>query len=352
MKIFISWSGKRSRYIAEQLRAWLPKVLQFTKPWCSSEDIPVGSFWNEEVRENLKHSQFAIICLTKENIHSPWINYEAGAIAERLGGNVCPHLFEMSPSVLVNSPLKFLQAVTTSKEDTLKLLMTLNDLAVQQGMESLGGALLEKNFEPCWKELDDFFKKPELCAAPETGQKNLDVLASANSIKDVLLATKSVIEELSKSTSVDQQLKLKEKIAQLSAHVEELSDITPYMSIWGEAKNWLTKNREVLIEAAIEDSLKKHPELKNPGRNLDSVEKLTKFKKNINNYILWILILLEKQTDEILLEETPVIPDKIIYRSVFLHIVEAVRNSGESLSEVAQSVIVDRLNDFLVKKFM
>jgi len=158
MKIFISWSGKRSKYIAEQLRDWLPKVLQFTKPWCSSEDIPVGSFWNEKVRENLKHSQFAIICLTKENIHSPWINYEAGAIAERLGGNVCPYLFEISPHDLRNSPLHRLQAATTTsyemvtnKEETLRLLKAINTVAGCSGLED---SILASVFAVLWQELE------------------------------------------------------------------------------------------------------------------------------------------------------------------------------------------------------
>ena len=350
MKIFISWSGKRSKYIAEQLRDWLPKVLQFTKPWCSSKDIGAGEFWSDKLRKQIKDSEFAIVCLTEENLNSSWVMYEVGAISERLGGKVSPYLFQMSPSVLANSPLSLLQAVTTSKEDTLKLLMTLNDLAVQQGMGPLGGALPEKSFELCWKELDDFFKKPELCAAPETGQKNLDLLASANSIKDVLLATKSLIEELSKNTPIDRQLKLKEKIAQLSAHLETLNSVAINVSVWNEAAIWLRENQKHLVDTAVEEGLKKHAELKNLGRSLDSPEKITKFKENVNNYLFWVLTLLEKKTDKIPLDETPIIPDESIYNGVFVHITEAVRNHETTLSEIAKNVIATRLK-LLVEKF-
>jgi hypothetical protein len=348
MEIFISWSGDRSKLIAERLHDWLPEVLQLTKPWCSSKDINCGDFWDDSVRNKLKESQFAILCLTKENIGSPWVNYEAGTIAEKLNGKVCPYLFQMSPSDLGKSPLSRLQAVTADKEGTLKLLKTLNILIMQQGMKSLEDALLKKSFNRCWGELDHFFRGPNVL---EGGEKNLDALVRANSLKDILLIAKEVFEEFSKNTSGDQQYLLKGKIAQLSAHLEKLDSITPNFSIWAEAENWLRKNQKRLVPIAIEGCLKKYSELTNPGRNLDLPEKVTKFEENINNYILWILTLLEKQTDEIHLDELPIIPEKMLYKDVFLHIIEAVRNSRESPSEAAKNAIVGRLNLLIEKKF-
>jgi hypothetical protein len=62
-----------------------PQVLHFFSP----QDIESGAFWTEEIRRRLRSASFAIVCVTAENHERPWINYEAGAIAERLDGKVC-----------------------------------------------------------------------------------------------------------------------------------------------------------------------------------------------------------------------------------------------------------------------
>ena len=42
MKLFISWSGKRSHMLASTLRDWLPLVLHYIQPWVSEGDIDAG----------------------------------------------------------------------------------------------------------------------------------------------------------------------------------------------------------------------------------------------------------------------------------------------------------------------
>jgi hypothetical protein len=49
MEIFISWSGNRSKAIAELLKRWIKQVLQGTQPWISTQDIESGSLWFSEL---------------------------------------------------------------------------------------------------------------------------------------------------------------------------------------------------------------------------------------------------------------------------------------------------------------
>jgi len=96
MNVFISWSGSRSRAVAEILRDWIQKVLQGTRPWLSTRDIEGGALWISEINEQLKESSIGIICISMDNRSNPWILFEAGALAKGLPSNrVCTFLVDL-----------------------------------------------------------------------------------------------------------------------------------------------------------------------------------------------------------------------------------------------------------------
>src|SRR5258705_12105319 len=96
MKIFISWSGSRSHKLANQLRAWLPHVIQNIEPFMSSGDIATGARWRTNVSSELEKCNFGIICLTPENLRAPWIHFEAGALSKAVGNShVAPMLLDL-----------------------------------------------------------------------------------------------------------------------------------------------------------------------------------------------------------------------------------------------------------------
>jgi hypothetical protein len=127
MKVFISWSGSRSKKVALIFRDWLPSVIQSLEPFVSSEDIDKGSRWNTEIAQELKESTFGIICVTKDNLSAPWLNFEAGALSKTIENNfVAPFLFDVKPSELKGLPISQFQATSFSKEDLRRLMGTLN----------------------------------------------------------------------------------------------------------------------------------------------------------------------------------------------------------------------------------
>lgn len=153
MKVFISWSGEASRDLALALRDWFPRVLQDVKPFVSSKDIDKGSTWITDLRKELADSSFGVVCLTPENILSPWLNYEAGAIATSLNVRVCPVLLGVGKNQ-VNPPLSLLQMTDLTVEDMSLLMDSMNKadgspLSDQAVRENVGvwWPYLEKSIE-------------------------------------------------------------------------------------------------------------------------------------------------------------------------------------------------------------
>lgn len=151
MKVFISWSGERSRSIAEALRTWFPRVIQSIKPWMSQEDISAGSRWLSEVSSVLDTAQVGILCVTPENQHNPWLVFEAGALSKSLDqSRVCPLLFEMGPGQL-SGPLTQFQAHVLDKQGALRVLIALNE---GLGEEKLPTQEVSEIHEVWWPHLE------------------------------------------------------------------------------------------------------------------------------------------------------------------------------------------------------
>jgi hypothetical protein len=155
MKVFISWSGNRSKYVADSLRNWLPKVIQAVRPWMSDEDMSIGTRWAAEIAGELEQTKVGIICLTPENQHNPWVMFEAGALSKTIvHAYVCPYLIEMPPSQL-SGPLAQFQAATANKEGTARVLQMLNKALDAFQIPSVE---LDEIFEVWWPRLEEQLK--------------------------------------------------------------------------------------------------------------------------------------------------------------------------------------------------
>ncbi len=129
MKVFISWSGKRSKALANALRDWLPMVLQYVEPWVSDKDISAGDRWAQAIAGELESANFGIICITPENLHSEWILFESGALSKSmLEAKVIPLLFGLELSDL-SGPLSQFQAQKLEEPGIMEVVKSINKVS-------------------------------------------------------------------------------------------------------------------------------------------------------------------------------------------------------------------------------
>jgi hypothetical protein len=160
MKIFISWSGERSKLAAAAFHEWLPLVLHYADPWMSEMDIESGSRGMKKISEELDGRNFGIICITPENLRAPWINFEAGALSKSVEeGRVVPLLLGMDAKD-VPPPLGQFQAKRIDKSGIKALVADINKACPNQ----IEDAKLTTLFERLWDDIET--KISNIPAAP------------------------------------------------------------------------------------------------------------------------------------------------------------------------------------------
>ncbi len=180
MRVFLSCSQERSELLAKALEEWLPLINRDIKPWLSTEHIQVGENWLRRLEERLQETSYGILCLTKENLFSPWMLFEAGSISKTLDDDsrLVPLLLDVQRADLRNTPLWQFQAARTDREGFWKLVKSLNEICP----EPLETGHLEKRFGLSWKELHQRIASiPEVSEPVPTAamQKNKGAAAPA-----------------------------------------------------------------------------------------------------------------------------------------------------------------------------
>lgn len=156
--------------MAAALRDWLPGVLQTVEPWLSAEDMPLGSRWASDIARVLQDVDVGILCLTPENLNSPWLLYEAGALSKRLEGSfLCPYALDLSPAD-IPGPLAQFQCARANKDDTYRLLKTLNSVGSEP---HLNEQVLQRVFEANWPWLEERIRGLVVLAPAPTPSERL-----------------------------------------------------------------------------------------------------------------------------------------------------------------------------------
>ncbi|GGQ53915.1 TIR domain-containing protein [Kitasatospora griseola] len=189
IKIFLSWSGERSKKTAEALWNWLPDVLQYIEPWFSSLDISAGRRGVRQITDELSEANFGIICTTPENQASTWINFEAGALSKQVNDSyVIPFLIDMRVTDLI-SPLSQFQAIVGhSKDDVQKLLVDLNGAS---GHLAIPRERLDRAFHRSWPELESAIENIS-SITPGDSTSNAIERSEADMTEEILLIARQL----------------------------------------------------------------------------------------------------------------------------------------------------------------
>jgi hypothetical protein len=177
MKIFVSWSGERSKAVARALREWLGDVFYDTNLWMSEHDIHAGARWGAELNVGLESANFGILCLTPENLNSPWILFEAGSLAKAVKtARVVPYLLDLSPTE-VQFPLAQFQGVVADQVGTFTLIESINSVQNTPLQEDR----LHRIFVHWWPELE-----AKLSSIPPPGTATPPLRTERDLLEEVL----------------------------------------------------------------------------------------------------------------------------------------------------------------------
>ena len=126
--------------------------------------------------------------MTRENLHSPWLLFEAGAVAKHDESRVWTYLFGLSPTD-VKDPLSEFQHTVATKDDTKKLLIALNGRLPDP---KLSHERLSKAFETWWPQLEASLDKiPK--QAPRLG-------GTKDPVRNILEMTTEILQRVREST--------------------------------------------------------------------------------------------------------------------------------------------------------
>ena len=156
MKVFISWSGERSRRIANEIHKWLPSVIQAIRPYFSPDDVAKGTRWAGEIAAELQASRVGLLVLTADNIEASWLVFEAGALSKSLeSSRVCPLLFDIEPTD-IKGPLVQFQGAKFDQSEMKRVVKMMNS---ELGDAALAPDVFDNVFSKWWPELSEKISK-------------------------------------------------------------------------------------------------------------------------------------------------------------------------------------------------
>jgi tetratricopeptide (TPR) repeat protein len=176
LRVFISWSDNHSQFVASKLAELLKLTCTAAEPWVSNRDLAAGTVWTFELIKQLQATHFGIICVNRNNLNSPWLHFEAGALAKSLDASaVFPYLIGC-PASDVSGPLSLFQSVDADREGTFKLVTAVNRTLRDRQEPSQPDGNLQALFDKFWPDYrGDLGRAPKvpLDAGPERSDSQI-----------------------------------------------------------------------------------------------------------------------------------------------------------------------------------
>jgi hypothetical protein len=199
VKIFLCWSGERSKQFATATSQFLRAVFEDAVDTAISSDIEKGAVWFDDLSDALREARVGLLCLTSEAVGSPWIHFEAGILAKvlhdrseppppglaagtppqppvsvpppspvppvqpvrRSGGlRIFPFLYGFDPSALKGPLTAYQSTLARDRDDVWRLVETIQTVIDEETGNSADAEMVRsatrrrrKKFETAWPEL-------------------------------------------------------------------------------------------------------------------------------------------------------------------------------------------------------
>jgi hypothetical protein len=155
MRLFVSWSGRRSHEVAIAIRDWIPLALHAVRPFVSTADIGPGSRWQGRIEAELALADFGLVCVTRENQAAPWLNFEAGALSSALANHrVVPLTIDLEPKQ-IHGPLSQFQAQTLSRQGLQSVIARMNETSDLP----VNAATVSRSVDKWWPDLESVLRR-------------------------------------------------------------------------------------------------------------------------------------------------------------------------------------------------
>lgn len=260
MKVFLSWSGTKSKLYAEVFNKYISIIIPGIETFMSSEEIEKGMRWGEKIAKELHSTDYGILFVTDENISSPWLNFEAGALSKSIDvGRVAPLLIDAKIDELAGKPVSQFQASLFDKEELKKLITSIAKTGSTTKLE-----IVSQYFEKFWPDIESDIeekitlesglkKSPEPSALEKTLNEMSNLIKRQNSIisnPERLLPAAHIGKSISRFGDVPTNMK---KMAEYIEEADKLLDKIRDVYLFGVDTDDIDELREKIedIEGLI-----------------------------------------------------------------------------------------------------